>query len=138
MTRLITAQEVAEHNTEESVWFIIKGKVYDATKFLDEHPGGAEVMIEQAGLDATIAFNDVGHSADAMEMLNDYYIGDLKKEESFVAPAKTIQPTKPAATSQKKLFLAIPPRVWDIVIPTSIGVCLFFAYKRLIQFQQIK
>lgn len=27
----------------------IHGKVYDVTKFLEEHPGGEEVMLEVAG-----------------------------------------------------------------------------------------
>lgn len=30
-----------------------------------QHPGGEEVLIEQAGRDATEAFEDVGHSTDA-------------------------------------------------------------------------
>lgn len=31
----------------------------------DQHPGGEEVLIEQAGREATEAFEDVGHSSDA-------------------------------------------------------------------------
>ena len=34
-------------------------------------------MLEQAGSDATESFEDVGHSTDAREMLQQYYIGEL-------------------------------------------------------------
>lgn len=54
---------------------------------LCKHPGGEEVLLEQAGKDATESFEDVGHSTDAREMLKQYYIGevhphDRKKEGS--------------------------------------------------------
>lgn len=34
-------------------------------------------MLEQAGADATESFEDVGHSTDAREMLEHYYMGEL-------------------------------------------------------------
>lgn len=42
-----------------------------------QHPGGEEVLLEQAGSDATESFEDVGHSTDAREMLEQYYVGEL-------------------------------------------------------------
>ncbi|NXP46295.1 CYB5B protein, partial [Heliornis fulica] len=45
--------------------------------FLFQHPGGEEVLLEQAGKDATESFEDVGHSTDAREMLKQYYIGEI-------------------------------------------------------------
>ncbi|KAE9414254.1 hypothetical protein Angca_006963, partial [Angiostrongylus cantonensis] len=50
-------------------------QVYDVTTFLSEHPGGAEAIMEFAGKDATVAFEDVGHSKDAREMTEEYLIG---------------------------------------------------------------
>ena len=41
--RNYTAAEVAQHNKVEDLWLIIHGRVYDVTKFVDEHPGGGEV-----------------------------------------------------------------------------------------------
>lgn len=38
---------VAEHNSSASAWIILHDKVYDVTKFLSEHPGGEEVLLEQ-------------------------------------------------------------------------------------------
>ncbi|CAJ0961252.1 unnamed protein product, partial [Mesorhabditis belari] len=81
MTVKLTRKEVEEHNNNKSCWFIIGNKVYDVTKFLDEHPGGCEVLLEQAGHDATETFEDVGHSSDARQMKEDYLVGDLVEED---------------------------------------------------------
>ncbi|KAJ3293657.1 Cytochrome b5 type B (outer mitochondrial membrane) [Borealophlyctis nickersoniae] len=70
--------EVAQHNSRNDIWMVIDGKVYDITKFLDEHPGGEEVLLEQAGVDATDAFEEIGHSDDARDLLKTMYKGDLK------------------------------------------------------------
>jgi L-lactate dehydrogenase (cytochrome) len=51
--KLISAEEVAKHNTRDDCWVIISGQVYDVTDFLDQHPGGANVILQQAGDDAT-------------------------------------------------------------------------------------
>ena len=42
-----------------------------------QHPGGEEVLREQAGGDATESFEDVGHSSDAKEMAANMVIGEL-------------------------------------------------------------
>jgi hypothetical protein len=55
-------------------------KVYDATPFLENHPGGAESILISTGMDATDEFNGI-HSSKAKAMLVDYYIGDLATPE---------------------------------------------------------
>lgn len=45
-----TLSEVAKHNTKEDLWFVIHGKVYDVTAFGDDHPGGVQALVEEAGL----------------------------------------------------------------------------------------
>ncbi|ETI25286.1 hypothetical protein G647_04661 [Cladophialophora carrionii CBS 160.54] len=62
MTRLDGA-EVANHNHRKSCWIAIHGKVYDVTEFLDEHPGGAQIILKSAGQDATAEYESV-HSPD--------------------------------------------------------------------------
>lgn len=41
--------------------------------------GGEEVLLDVGGLDATEAFEDVGHSDEAREILDGLVIGDLKR-----------------------------------------------------------
>lgn len=66
--------QVEAHDTREDVWFIHDGKVYDGTKFLKAHPGGAESILMVGGQDATEEFNAI-HSSKAKSMLADYLIG---------------------------------------------------------------
>jgi len=73
--------EVKAHNDAKSCYLVVHNKVYDVTKFLEEHPGGEEVLLEQAGEDSTEAFEDVGHSTDARDLLADYYIGELHPDD---------------------------------------------------------
>ncbi|KAM9331922.1 cytochrome b5 isoform 1-T1 [Pholidichthys leucotaenia] len=79
--RYFRLAEVEEKNSSRSTWIIIHHKIYDVTKFLEEHPGGEEVLREQAGGDATESFEDVGHSTDAREMAADMVIGELHPED---------------------------------------------------------
>lgn len=58
----ITRAELALHKSAEKCWIVIKGKVYDVTDYLEEHPGGVNKIMEWAGADATKAFNEVRHS----------------------------------------------------------------------------
>ncbi|XP_038848391.1 cytochrome b5-like [Salvelinus namaycush] len=76
-----TLEEIKAHNMSKDAWLIIHDKVYNITSFLEEHPGGEEVLVEQAGADATESFEDVGHSTDAREMLIQYYIGELHMDD---------------------------------------------------------
>lgn len=39
IVQVITAEEVAKHNTADSAWVIVEGGVYDVTDFLEDHPG---------------------------------------------------------------------------------------------------
>lgn len=45
--------------------------------FKFKHPGGEEILLEQAGKDGTEPFEDIGHSTDARQMMEPYKIGEL-------------------------------------------------------------
>ncbi|KAL4759234.1 cytochrome b5-like heme/steroid binding domain-containing protein [Aspergillus foveolatus] len=75
----LTFKEVAEHNTKKDLYMVIHDKVYDCSSFVDEHPGGEEVLLDVGGQDATEAFEDVGHSDEAREILEGLLVGNLKR-----------------------------------------------------------
>lgn len=102
--KIYKLEEVALHNSAEDIWMAIHNKVYDITKFIDEHPGGMEVLIENAGLEATYAFEDVGHSLDARDLLSQYYIGDLH-EEDRTAKAATAAATEEGGLSSNVVMV---------------------------------
>ncbi|KAL6527002.1 Cytochrome b5 isoform E [Orobanche gracilis] len=80
-------EEVSKHNKTKDCWLIIGGKVYDVTPFMDDHPGGDDVLLSATGKDATNDFEDVGHSDSAREMMDKYYIGDIDTETVSVKRA---------------------------------------------------
>ncbi|XP_026313771.1 cytochrome b5-like [Hyposmocoma kahamanoa] len=82
MNKEISVEKVASHkfdkkNKSSVCWIIIHNTVYDVTKFLKEHPGGADCLIKYSGQNATQAFENKGHSAEARELLKKYQIGLL-------------------------------------------------------------
>ncbi|DBA00579.1 TPA: hypothetical protein N0F65_007708 [Lagenidium giganteum] len=88
-----TEEEIAKHNTAEDCWMIIENNgdkyVYDVTKFLDDHPGGPEILLDRAGQDATDDFDDIGHSNEAKEQLKDFVIGRLAGAKKSQVASKT-------------------------------------------------
>ncbi|KAL3536669.1 hypothetical protein ACH5RR_000035 [Cinchona calisaya] len=83
--RVHVFEDVAMHDKKGDCWLIISGKVYDVSSFLDDHPGGDEVLLTATGKDATADFEDVGHSDEAKDLLNKYYIGEV---DSLTLPVK--------------------------------------------------
>ncbi|XP_054161130.1 cytochrome b5-like, partial [Oppia nitens] len=83
MMKTFTLDEVVNHETDNpgSVWLLIHDQVYDVSKFIQEHPGGEEVLLEQLGRDASEPFEDSGHTPEAREMMLKYKIGELCAED---------------------------------------------------------
>lgn len=45
--------EVSKHSTTHDAWIIVGGKVLDVTSWMDEHPGGDDVLLAMAGMSTT-------------------------------------------------------------------------------------
>ncbi|KAJ7969538.1 cytochrome B5-like protein [Quillaja saponaria] len=69
--------EVLLHNKRTDCWIIIKNKVYDITSYVEEHPGG-DAILAHAGDDSTEGFFGPQHATRVFDMIEDFYIGDLK------------------------------------------------------------
>ncbi|XP_058795722.1 cytochrome b5-like isoform X2 [Phymastichus coffea] len=124
-TKLFTRAQVAERSDSKETWLIIHNSVYDVTNFLNEHPGGEEVLLEQSGRDGTEPFEDVGHSSDARKMMEPYKVGELVEEERTSAnDQKSKGPTGNADDDSSSW------RSW--VIPIVLGVLATLVYRYFI------
>lgn len=81
--KTFSRDEVAKHNKEDDVWFIIDSKVYDVSDFLDAHPGGEVVLRQVAGTDATKDFYNL-HRHEVLSKYKSLEIGTVEGEKPQV------------------------------------------------------
>ncbi|KAI9321913.1 cytochrome b5 [Dichotomocladium elegans] len=77
MAHVYSFDEVSKHSTKKDLWVVIHNNVYDVTEFVQDHPGGEEVLLDEAGRNATESFEDIGHSEEARMTLANFQIGVL-------------------------------------------------------------
>ncbi|XP_076470593.1 cytochrome b5-like isoform X2 [Babylonia areolata] len=109
--KVFRAAEVRKHASGDSAWFVIHNKVFDVTKLLTNHPGGDEVLLQQAGGDATEHFQAARHSRDARELKESFYIGDLH-------PLSDGKPTETSVSSRPTMW-------WIPVILALLGALVY-------------
>ena len=66
-----------------------KYNVYDVTKYLEDHPGGDDIMKENSGMDASDKWWNIGHSKEAMVKMKEYIIGQLTDFDCAMLKATT-------------------------------------------------
>ena len=91
--QIYSLEEVQKHSknvtsTPPSYWIVIHNKVYDVTTWLDDHPGGDEILMDNSGTDATEPWEDIGHSTEARGRMKKYLIGELRQEDRPKIPEK--------------------------------------------------
>ena len=77
-------EEVSSHaSLDKGVWVIYENKVYDITEFIENHPGGQNKIILAAGrnLEPFWDMYAIHKKPEILEILREYYIGDLRKED---------------------------------------------------------
>ncbi|CAG7848297.1 SubName: Full=Probable cytochrome b5 {ECO:0000313/EMBL:CCA73418.1} [Serendipita indica DSM 11827] len=122
--KTVTFEEFQAHQQRENLWILLHGKVYDVAKFLDEHPGGEEVIVAEAGKDATESFEDVGHSDEARDLLKGMLVGTFAGSEKLKsAPV----PTHTPGSTPKVVNNSGPGTVAFLVPLACLGA--YFAYR---------
>ncbi|KAJ6261300.1 hypothetical protein Dda_3969 [Drechslerella dactyloides] len=127
----VTYTELLSHDTKEDLYVAIHEKVYNVTRFVDEHPGGEEVLLDVGGQDATEAFEDVGHSDEAREILSGYLVGDLKRGANDPKPSSASEnrvSLPPGEDSAGGIFLITisPSFVYAIVVAGLAGGAYYY------------
>ncbi|MEO8179308.1 MAG: cytochrome b5-like heme/steroid binding domain-containing protein, partial [Deltaproteobacteria bacterium] len=77
---VLSWEEVARHNSAESLWVVIDGEVHDLTVFASLHPGGLAALLTVAGKDASQAFATAPHTAATRVFKLNYRIGRVAEE----------------------------------------------------------
>lgn len=116
MTRnlpLISVTEVSKHTQETDCWVTLYDrKIYNVSGFLEEHPAGADVILDYAGKDITQIMADMvshEHSESAYEMLDeDMLIGYLAtpEEEEELLNNRSRTPVEVKLTDKEEYDLA--------------------------------
>jgi delta8-fatty-acid desaturase len=76
-------EDVAKHNTRESLWIIVDGRVYDITRYVDKHPGGYLPLLDMAGKDCTDVFANYHAARVYKHMLPPHLIGEVSDAPSL-------------------------------------------------------
>ncbi|KAI9834193.1 MAG: fatty acid alpha-hydroxylase [Thelocarpon superellum] len=104
----ITHAELEAHRSTKSCYVTLGTKVYDITPFLDDHPGGGDLILKWAGKDvAAVMLDEISHhhSEAAYEILADHQIGflatdsilDVAADSAQTAQILPLPPTKDGA-----------------------------------------
>ena len=89
--------EIERHNSANDCWIVIRGRVCNITEYLEQHPGGSDILLDLAGKNATKEFIDVGHSSQAEKTMMELSIGEINDYDAC----------EPAATSAISLWAMV-------------------------------
>jgi cytochrome b involved in lipid metabolism len=130
-----SVQDVEEYQRKnpQLLIMIFNGKVLDLTTFADVHPGGAEVLTTLKGKDGSVAFKDVGHTADAYNTAMSKVIGVIKS----AAAASSDSARAPVMTEEerrRRIAAVKPSAIWGYVplmVGLVVGTVVYVAIKEL-------
>lgn len=124
LDRKVDLAEFKAHISPGEPWFVVNGEVYDGTKFLEGHPGGAQSIVSAAGMDVSEEFlairkfqilcldgantNNIIDSETAKAMMPDYHIGTLDKTSLKVLHDEAQNQSSSGTPDEKYL----QPKVW--------------------------
>ncbi|GAA6052900.1 hypothetical protein JCM3770_004399 [Rhodotorula araucariae] len=107
---VLSGADVAAHNSRESLWMIIHGKVYDLTDFAPSHPGGERILLKYAGKDATDEYDPIHPPGTIEEALSpDKHLGAVDLSTLSDAQKPVEQPAAKAPSGD---------------VPVTLGACL--------------
>ena len=131
---IIGFAELCRHNKVDDLWLAIDGIVYDVTPFMDDHPGGGDIMLSAAGKDGTDDFEDVGHSPHARELLKRFKVGTFKGDFSLSNNGASLKTPKhqrqntTTTTTHAQMDTIGGNAIVGLVLPVLVIACAIAAY----------
>ncbi|KAF4963186.1 hypothetical protein FSARC_8764 [Fusarium sarcochroum] len=121
---VIHGKEVAKHCKRDSCWVVLHGLVWNVTDFIDEHPGGAGLILKRAGQDATSSYEEV-HEPELVErtLSSEYCLGtvdtatlpqvmDVEPKTNDAPDFPTLNTIISLADFEKIAESFLPPAAW--------------------------
>ncbi|KAD5317086.1 hypothetical protein E3N88_17032 [Mikania micrantha] len=118
--------KIAPEFMTQDITALVMLQVYDVTPFLDDHPGGDEVLVLATGKDATEDFEDVGHSKNAVDMMKDLYVGDL--DSHTMTQNNAYKPPSATASASNQAPKGSSTSILTFVLPILILVIAYALY----------
>ncbi|ETI38619.1 hypothetical protein F443_15696 [Phytophthora nicotianae P1569] len=88
-------EEVVHRNEAGEVWLVMQGMVLDITRWIPEHPGGSELIAQEAmNVDSTVMFEIYHASRQSFRYLKQFYIGELAEFDISAMPKSKEQPSE--------------------------------------------
>ena len=81
-TQIISNAELTRHHDmQEGHWMVVQGNVYDVSEFQHLHPGGAQIIRANSGMDATRSYEATQHhlNPEVHAMLDLYKVGTIRR-----------------------------------------------------------
>lgn len=89
----VSRLEVSRHSSPGNCWIIIRSQVYDVSRFLSEHPGGAGIILRYAGRDATAAYDEIHAPGIAEENLSEESLMGVLDPNDQLDEQTSLEPT---------------------------------------------
>lgn len=123
--KTFTREQIARlKGSKEQIMFVIDNLVYDVTSFQDEHPGGHEVLFNEIGGDGSESFHDVGHSADAKDLMRKYVVGELVEADRVETKKRHVAWEDNKGETEQSDFLTS----WKFPVLLGVLVTLLYTY----------
>ena len=125
-------EDVSQHRSVDDCWIVIDNVVLDITNWLSQHPGGDQVLLANAGSDASALFHSVfAHDASAYKfMMETYQIGRLKELD----PESHL----PVHDDQAESGFSAPLLLAIVVVFSAIGMMVLLKRKKSAAFNKTK
>ncbi|KAI0411090.1 hypothetical protein F5X98DRAFT_64407 [Xylaria grammica] len=105
------AADIAKHNSKSDCWVIINDHVFDVTDWLEQHPGGEDLIFDYRGQDASAAYNSQHPPNLVFRTIPDKYRG----EQSRTVPV----PVPPTPSAPRTTGIPVPGRLSTQTTPAA-------------------
>ena len=107
-TQTVTKEELNKHTKDGDLWVLVDGKVYDVSEYMEDHPGGKEILLDNSGA------KDASQAYQSCQAFSPYLTGKMGRtrfaQASKIAQILHCQHRKNQRLAAKISALSLPIR----------------------------